>query len=190
MAVAQYIRVSSRAQKFDTQVDAIKRYATADITYSEKQSAKTTDREELKRMLSDARQGLFTDLYVFKLDRLARTGVADMFAVVQQLRNSGVTIHAVGDNLVIKPDSNDITSEVMIFALGLAAKVERVSINDRIAAARSRLEAAGEPWGRPPRMTGQERDTAKRMQSEGRTIRQIAQAIGVPRATVGRCLAM
>jgi hypothetical protein len=104
-------------------------------------------------------QGVFTRdpgkrkiaaLYVFKLDRLCRTGVADTFKIVSELRAAGVTLHAVADNLVIKPGHDDIVSETLVFALSLPAKLERAAINDRIAAARTRMDAAGQPWGPPP----------------------------------------
>jgi DNA invertase Pin-like site-specific DNA recombinase len=49
--------------------------------YSEKRSATTMAREELRRLLADARAGLLRGrrLYLFRLDRLTRTGIADQF---------------------------------------------------------------------------------------------------------------
>lgn len=187
--IAAYIRVSSKAQDHAMQRDAIERRGVkVDTWYAEKASAKTTQRAELQRLLADARAGLVTEVWVFKLDRLTRSGVADTFAVVTELRKSGVTLHCHADNVTIKPEA-DVVSDVMIFALGLAAGLERVAINDRIAAARTRLEASGEAWGRPPRMTGAERDTALKMKAEGKSMRAIAAALGVPKSTVGRLLA-
>lgn len=187
-ATVAYIRVSSKGQSYEMQRDAISRKGVkVDTWYAEKASAKTTQRAELQRLLVDARAGLITDLWVFKLDRLTRSGVADTFAVVDMLRKSGVTLHCVADGVTIKP-GEDMVSDVMTFALSLAAKIERVAINDRVAAARAHLEAKGEPWGRPPRMNAGQRETAQRMKGEGRTVSEIAQAIGVPRSTVGRAL--
>ena len=190
--IAAYIRVSSKAQDYRTQRDAIERAlppgAELGSVYEERMSAKTMQRPELQRLLADARMGTLRTLYVFKLDRLCRTGVADTFRVVEELRSAGVTVHAVADNLVIRPGSDDMVSEVMVFALGLAAKLERTAINDRIAAARTRMEAKGEPWGRPPRVTAAERETAERMKGQGKSVREIAQALGIPRSTVGRVL--
>lgn len=186
--IAAYIRVSSRSQDHALQRDAIERRGVQIAAwYAEKMSAKTTNRPELKRLLADARAGLLREVWIFKLDRLTRSGVADTFAVVNELRRAGVTLHAVADNVTIKP-GEDVVSDVMIFALGLAAGLERAAINDRIAAARTAQEAAGDPWGRPPRMTPAQRETASRMASEGRTVREISAALGVPRSTVGRCL--
>lgn len=189
MTIAAYVRVSSKAQNHAMQRDAIERRgAKVDKWYAEKASAKTTKRVELQRLLTDVRAGLVTEVWVFKLDRLARSGVADTFAVVSELRKAGVTLHLVADNVTIKP-GEDVVSDVMIFALGLAAGLERTAINDRIAAARTRQEAAGLPWGRPPRMTPAEQEKAKSMAANGRTVREIASALGVPRSTVGRAIA-
>lgn len=189
MTIAAYIRVSSKGQDLAMQRDAIARKGvTPTVWYSEKASARTTDRAELKRLLVDARAGLIKELWVFKLDRLTRSGVADTFAVVNELRKAGVTLNCVADSVTIKP-GEDIVSDVLLFALGLAAGLERTAINERIAAARTRMEAAGEPWGRPPRMTPAQLETARRMRSEGRTVRVIASALGVPRSTAARTLA-
>jgi DNA invertase Pin-like site-specific DNA recombinase len=188
MTVAAYIRVSSRGQDHALQRDAIERKGVqVGAWYAEKLSARTTNRPELKRLLTDARAGLFSELWVFKLDRLTRSGVADTFAVVSELRKAGVTLHCVADGVTIKP-SEDVASDVMVFALGLSAGLERVAINDRIAAAREHMAARGEPWGRPPRMTPAEVVTARRMAGEGRTVREISAALGVPRSTAARAL--
>jgi DNA invertase Pin-like site-specific DNA recombinase len=189
-----YIRVSSRAQDHSLQRASIERAATArgDVIgewYAEKKSAKTTARPELIRLRADIRSGVARKLYVFKLDRLVRTGVADTFAVVEEVRRAGAILVAVADNLTILPNKEDVTSEVLVFALGLAAKLERTAINDRIAAARERVEAEGGRWGRPSRVDGETLARARKMKVEGRSIREIAVAVKVPRSTIAGALA-
>jgi DNA invertase Pin-like site-specific DNA recombinase len=189
-----YIRVSSRGQNFDLQRDAITKAAAArgdEIVEwrAEKKSAKTMDRPVLQSILADARSGAVKKLYAFKIDRLTRTGVADTFAVVTELRRGGCELVAVADNLTIKPETDDITSEVLLFAWGLAAKLERVARNERTAAAREVIEAKGGRWGRPPRMTPQQVAKARQLAAKGRSVRQIAIAMKIPRATIGRALA-
>ncbi len=188
MAIVGYIRVSSKGQDYEMQRDMIAKRATPTSWYEEKASAKTTDRAELKRLLADVRAGKVAEVWVFKLDRLTRSGVADTFRIVDDLRRGGVTLYSVADNLCIRPGSEDIVSETLVFALSLAAKLERAAINDRVCAARERMASMGEPWGRPPRMTAAELVTARRMAAEGRPVREISQALGVPRSTVGRAI--
>ena len=189
-----YVRVSSRAQDYASQRAAIERAAAARgdtivAWYSEKRSAKTLAREELQRLRADARMGVINALYVFKVDRLCRSGVADTFQVIEELRRAGVTIIAVADNITIIPNKDDVTSEVLVFALGLAAKLERAAINDRISAARERIEAEGGRWGRPSRVDADTRERARQMKADGKTVREIARALKVPRSTIARAVA-
>lgn len=51
------------------------------------------------------------------------------------------------------------------------------------------MEASGKRWGRPPRLSAEQFDPARSMKDEGRSLRQIAVALKVPRATLGRALA-
>jgi len=158
------------------------------VWYEEKLSAKTNDRPELNRLLADLKAGKHSSLYVFKLDRLCRTGVADTFRVVELVREARVTLHAVADNLVLRPDREDITSEVLIFALGLAAKLERTARNDRIAAARTRIEAKGGRWGHPVSTSKAQDRKCAELADAGRTVREIAMALGIKRSTVARAI--
>ena len=189
MTIAAYVRVSSKAQDHALQTDAIGKRTTPTAWYAEKASGKTTDRPELKRLMADVRAGKVTEVWVFKLDRLTRSGVGDTFRLVDELRRAGVTLYAVADGVTVRPGVDDLVSETMVFALSLAARLERTAINDRISAARVRMEASGEAWGRPPRMTPAEIEKARTMRAEGRSVREISAALGVPRATVGRAVA-
>jgi DNA invertase Pin-like site-specific DNA recombinase len=189
-----YMRVSSRAQDAASQRSAIEKSAAARgdaITewFSEKRSGKTLARPELDRLRALVRERKVTTIYCFKLDRLTRSGVADTYRVVDELRRAGCTLVAVADNLTIRAGSDDIVSETLVFALALAARLERAAINDRIAAARERLETEGRPWGRPPRLTQADCVRLRALRDEGRSVRDIAVAMKVPRSTVARALA-
>ena len=193
MRTVAYLRVSSKAQSWDLQRDAIRREAQergheVASWYTEKISGKTLNRSELAALRDDAQQGRIRRVYVFKLDRLTRSGVGDTFKVVDELRRAGVELVAVADNMTIKPGEGDVASDVMIFALGLAAKIERVAIDDRISAARTRIEEEGGRWGRPRRVQGATVSTLLAMKLAGKTVRQIAIATKVPRSSVARVL--
>jgi DNA invertase Pin-like site-specific DNA recombinase len=190
--VGAYVRVSSKAQDYDTQQSAIERVAAArgdSITtwYSERKSAKETpgaDREALQQLRADARAGLIRRLYVFRLDRFTRSGIRDTLDVVQELQRHGVEIVSITDGF----DLNGPAAEVVLAVLAWAAKMELLARNERIAAARDRMADEGRPWGRPPRMTADQVARARAMQVEGRTVREIAVALKFPRSTVGRAL--
>ncbi|GMV27781.1 MAG: hypothetical protein AMXMBFR58_38120 [Phycisphaerae bacterium] len=187
---AAYLRVSSKSQDHGTQRAAIERAASArgdsiSAWYAEKQSGKTMARSELQRLRADARAGHIRRLFVFRLDRLTRSGIRDTFELIEELRSHGVDIVSVADGF----DLNGPAAEVVLAVLAWAGRMERLAIGERIAAARERVEAAGGRWGRPRRMARDEVARAAAMQAEGRSVRQIAVALKVPRSTVGRALA-
>lgn len=191
--VVGYLRVSSVSQDAASQRSAIEKYAamtgnTVADWFSEKRSAKTLARPELERLLAAVRMRTVRRVLTFKLDRLCRSGVSDTFRVVSELRSAGCELVCVADNLVIRPEKDDVVGDTLLFALGLAAKLERQAGEERRAAARERLRAAGRPWGRPPRMDPETVRRAADMQATGRSVRAIAVALKVPRATVARTL--
>jgi len=77
-------------------------------------------------------------------------------------------------------------AEVVLAVMAWAAKMERLAINERISAARERLAAEGRAWGRPPRLASRERNQIRQLRRAGRTVREIAVALKIPRSTVGR----
>src|SRR2546425_11779516 len=100
MKSAAYIRVSSKAQDHATQrhtieTEAVRRGDVIGEWYAEKQSGKTLARPELDRLRQDAAAGRMGKLYLFKLDRLTRSGVADTFEVIKELREAKVEVVTV-----------------------------------------------------------------------------------------------
>src|SRR5580692_2845074 len=115
-----YLRVSSRAQDAATQRAAIERAATARgdtiaSWYSEKRSAKTMARAELQRLRAEAKAGLLRGrrLYLFRLDRLTRTGIADTLTTLEELRASGVEVVSVADGFDLTGPHAEVIIAVM-----------------------------------------------------------------------------
>jgi DNA invertase Pin-like site-specific DNA recombinase len=81
-------------------------------------------RDELQRILPDARAGRLRGvrLYVFRLDRLTRTGIADTLSTPDELRTHGVDVVSVADGF----DLNGPHAEVIIAVMAWAAKMERL----------------------------------------------------------------
>jgi len=184
-----YMRVSSKAQNLAMQRHAIEQEAarrgeTIGEWYAEKRSAKTSQRPELERLRADIRAGRVRKVYGFRFDRFLRTGPADAFAFAQECHANGVELVTVADGLHLKPGSDDVTTTVLLFAFSLAAKLERAAINDRIAAARERLEAEGRPWGRPSSLTTGDVAKMVELRDQGLSHRAIAMHVHVPRSTV------
>jgi DNA invertase Pin-like site-specific DNA recombinase len=182
---AAYIRVSSRSQDFPTQKAAIERAAEArgdyvEHWYSEKASGRSLERPELANVRKAAQAGIVRRLYIFRIDRLTRSGIRDTLAVVEELRQCGCQLVTVADGFQIDGPWSDIVLAVMAWA----AQMERLAIGERIAAARKRVEAQGGRWGRPRRVDRKTRERIAALRAEGRSVRFIAQALKIPRSTI------
>lgn len=188
--VACYVRVSSRTQTVRTQMDAIEQTARARgdsvaLVYEETKSGKTiTARPELARMRMDAHQGKIARLYVFRLDRLTRSGVKDTFEVIEELRKAGVELVSVTERF----DFEGPGGQIILAVLAACAQMEIATLSERISAARDRIEREGGRWGRPSRVSAKLLKQAHTMATNGRTMSEIAVALKIPRATIGRHL--
>jgi DNA invertase Pin-like site-specific DNA recombinase len=187
-----YIRVSSRSQDHASQKSAIERAAQArgdkiETWFAEKRSAKTMQREELKKLLAAVRAGGLRGqrLYLFRLDRLTRTGIADTLTTLEELRARGVEVVSVADGF----DLSGPHAEIIVAVMAWAAKMERLALGERIAAARERVEAEGGHWGRPRRVDAETLKRARELRAGGRSLREIAVALKVPRSTIAGALA-
>ena len=189
MRAAAYIRVSSKSQTLDMQRVAIERAVRAHRDtigewFSDKQSAGSLSRPGLEQLRQAAREGRVSRLYVYRLDRLARSGIRDTFEVVEELRRHQCELVTVADGF----DLLGPAAEVVLAVMAWAAKMERLAINERIAAARVRLELEGRSWGRPTRLSPLQRARIAELRRGGATVRDIAVTMHVPRATVHRSL--
>jgi DNA invertase Pin-like site-specific DNA recombinase len=187
---AAYIRVSSRTQDHAMQRLAIERCAAArgnaiGVWYAEKRSARTLARPELDRLRAASRAGHIRRLYIFKLDRLTRSGIRDTFELVEELRTAGVEIITTADGFSLDGPA----AEVILAVTAWAAKMERLAINERIAAARERVEAEGRHWGRPRRLDEWQVAQARQLRRQGCSLSQIAAVLDAPRSTVQRSIA-
>jgi len=115
---ASYLRVSSKSQDVAMQTHAIDRAASArgdtiGTVYAEKRSGKTLARPELDRLRADARAGKIRRLYVYRLDRLTRSGIRDTFELVEELRRHGVELVSVSDGFSLDGPAAEIVLAVM-----------------------------------------------------------------------------
>jgi DNA invertase Pin-like site-specific DNA recombinase len=143
---AAYVRVSSRSQDAASQRAALERAAAARgdelvAWFVEKQSGRTLARPILDSVRELVRRGHIRKLFVFRLDRLTRSGIRDTLAVVEELRRGGCELVTVADGF----DLGGPAADVVLAVLAWAAQMERAALGERIAAAR----ASAETWGRP-----------------------------------------
>lgn len=190
MISAGYVRVSTEQQDFEHQKRAIRKQAATrgdEIVYwfEEKTGGKKLARPELTKLRDQIRAGQHRKLYVFALDRLSRGGIADTFRVVEEVRRNGCAIVSVSDPF----DLDGPASDVVLAVLAWSAQFELRRLGDRIRAAKGRIEAAGGRWGRPRALDPGTIARARELKAGGKSLRQIAVALKVKRATLQRALA-
>ena len=186
---AAYVRVSSRSQNTRTQVQEIDRVNKARsnaacLWYEEKRSAKTLERPQLQMLLECVRAGKIRTLYVYRIDRLTRSGIRDTLDLVNELRTCGCKLVSCADGFSVDGPA----SEIILAVMGWAAQMERLAIGERIASARKRVEANGGHWGRPRALLDANVRRIHALSAEGETSREIARRLRVSKSSVLRVL--
>lgn len=149
----------------------------------------TRGRPEFRRLLDDVAGGHVARLYVYRLDRLTRTGIRDTLGLVQDLRRAGVELVSVADGL---PElvGNGATTEILLAVMAWAAEMETLALRERVSTARAHARAQGTPWGRPRRLNDDQVRLIRTLHRDhGLSARQLAVRFDVSRSIVGRALA-
>lgn len=185
-----YIRVSTSSQDTTAQRQAITAAAAARGEtiaewYDEKANAGRLQRPELRRLRADVRKGDVGRVYVFRLDRLARSGVRDTFQVLAEFAGANTSFVTVADGM---PDIQGPWGDVVIAVLAAAAEIESAALRERIKSARERCDREGRKWGRPLRLTRHDYPRLLELDARGCSQRKMAQILKVPRTTVARAL--
>ncbi len=161
--------------------------------YEEEGSGRRRDRPILRKLLHDAAMHRFQILVVFRLDRLTRGGIAEMFRVLKALQESGVRVYSVCETWW---DPEAPTAELILAVLAWAAEFESRAIGERVAAGiaarRAEVERRGQTflWGRAKAsLLTRDPDLpakALALRQDGRSWSRVAQALGVGRTTARR----
>lgn len=186
--IAAYLRVSSKSQDLRMQREAITRASNARgerITdwFCDKTPG-VGERPELNRLRKLVRGGGVDAVWVYRLDRLSRV-MLEMLNLVHEFRHVGCRLETVSDGFPLEGPGSDIVLAVLAWV----AEYERGIIRERMKAARVAHEAAGGHWGRPARLRdGRRIEEVRELKRKGRTVREIAQALKLPRSTVSDIL--
>jgi DNA invertase Pin-like site-specific DNA recombinase len=188
--VAAYVRVSSRSQDAAYQRAAIERAAhargeTVEIWWSDVASGKSMDRPELSAALGAIRAGRVRRLWVWRVDRLTRSGIVDTLTVLQDMRRHGCECASVADGFALDGPAAD----VILSVLAWAAQMEREKIAENQAAARARMAAVGRSWGRPVvGVTPEQIACVIELHGQGRTQLSISSLLKISVKRVARIL--
>ena len=138
-----YVRVSTVEQNEARQIEALKKYGI-DKWFTEKVSAKDTNRPQLQAMLEFAREG--DTVYIHDFSRLARS-TSDLLKMVELLQAKGV--HLVSNKESI--DTSTPTGKLMLTMWGASDEDESTKLGERQRGGVARPPAHGAYQGRQAR---------------------------------------
>lgn len=118
-----YIRVSTVEQNEQRQIEAMQKY-DIEKWFTEKVSAKDTNRPKLQEMLEFAREG--DTVHIHDFSRLARS-TKDLLDIVETLNNKGVHLVSNKENF----DTSTPTGKLLLTMIGAIAEFERQNLLDR-----------------------------------------------------------
>src|ERR1700680_3637830 len=136
-----YARVSTDAQETHLQMDALKRAKCSRI-YQEKASGANTERQELMKLLDNARKG--DVVIVWKLDRLARS-LRQLIDTTVLLNDRGVELHSLTENIDTTTPSGKLTFHIFAALAEFERDILRQRVNAGLKAARRRGRLGGRP---------------------------------------------
>lgn len=179
-----YVRVSSADQHVDRQRESI---GHVDREFMDKISARSRkDRQGLEECLAYLRAG--DTLVVASIDRLARS-LVDLQQLISQITAKGASVEFLKENLSFSSEKSDPRAQLMLGVLGSFAEFERSIIRERQAEGIALAKKAGKYTGRKKALTAEQVVDAQARVAAGESKTQIAEDLGVARATLYRALA-
>src|ERR1700683_738672 len=190
MRAAIYARVSTtnHGQDVKLQTRELQQFAEARGwqvigTYTDDGGSGSKDsRPELNRLMADAHKRCFDVVAVWRFDRFARS-VSHLLRALETFSSLGIAFVSLSEQM----DTTTPTGKMVFTVLGAVAELERSLIAERVRAGLRNAKAKGTRLGRPRITVDASRMT--RLRAEGRTVREIADALGVSRSLVHKTLA-
>ena len=118
-----YVRVSTVEQNEERQIEGLQKHGIGKW-YTEKISGKNTDRPELQKMLTEAKEG--DVIYVHDFSRLARS-TKDLLEIVDDLNSRGIHVVSNKENI----DTNTNSGKLMLTMFAAIYEFERTNMLER-----------------------------------------------------------
>lgn len=118
-----YVRVSTVEQNETRQIEALEKYGI-EKWFTEKVSAKDTNRPQLQQMLDFAREG--DTIYIHDFSRLARS-TKDLLDIMERLQEKGIHLVSNKENI----DTSTPTGKLMLTMIAAINEFERTNLLER-----------------------------------------------------------
>lgn len=176
-----YIRVSTVEQNEQRQVEAMGKYSI-DKWFTEKVSAKDTNRPKLQELLNFAREG--DTVHVHDFSRLARS-TKDLLDIVEHLTAKGITLISNKENI----DTGTPTGKLMLTMIGAINEFERTNLLERQREGIAIAKREGKYKGRKPVDVPDFDIWYEKYRTREITKADMAKALGISRPTLDKLIA-
>lgn len=175
-----YVRVSTRKQSTDQQVDALVAAGvpTGNI-YGDVISGAKWDRDGLADLRKVLRPG--DSLVVIALDRLGRS-LSEMVQLLGWLVEEGIELRSLREGI----DLTTPTGRMLAGIFAALGEYERELIKERAEAAREAARIRGRQVGRPKSINATQLADARALLAAGQSRVEVAKKLGVSRASLYR----
>lgn len=174
-----YIRVSSADQNTVRQEEQLKGLKLHRC-FTEKVSAKDTNRPALQEMLTYAREG--DTVIVQSMDRLARN-LDDLRKIIKEFTGKGIQVQFIKENLRFTGEDSAMAN-LLLNIMGAFAEFERALIKERQMEGIAIAKRKGAFKGRKRAMTDERIAEIKRRVANGEKKTRIAKEMGISRETL------
>ncbi len=187
--VALYVRVSTKDQSVDMQLNDLDRYSKERgfkifKTYKDNGfSGSQESRPALSELMNDAKKRKFDIVLVWRFDRFARS-TKHLVNALYEFRNLGIDFISYQENI----DTSSPLGEAIFTIISAMATLERDIIAERVRGGLRKAKANGKRLGRPKHTIDTEKVIEHRKQNK--SIRQIAGEMNLSRGAVERTLKM
>lgn len=176
-----YVRVSSVGQNLSSQKEAVLGVGATKV-FEEKKSGSDTERPRLKECLDYVREG--DVLVATRADRIARS-MRDLSNILHALDKKGVQVKFTDQPAL---STGDKYGRFQLQILGAVAELERELIRERQAAGIKDAKRRGVKFGRKPKVTAKVAKVVKKLRSEGLSVPEIADQVGLKRSSIYNAL--
>lgn len=175
-----YIRVSSIDQNEQRQIEAMQKYGI-EKWFTEKVSAKDTNRPKLQELLDFCREG--DTIHIHDFSRLARS-TKDLLDIVELLHRKGVTLVSNKENI----DSSTPTGKLMLTMIGAINEFERMNLLERQREGIAIAKRNGKYRGGKPKKIPNFEEYYSRYQTRQISKSALAKALEISRPTLDKLI--
>ena len=191
MKVTVYVRVSTNHQSDEAQYEELEQLCQRSdweivSVYRETISGTkgTNEREQLKRMLRDARLRRFEKVVVWSVDRLG-CSMKHLVSVLAELKDIGVNVFSFKQGI----DTQTPMGSMLFQFVGIFAEFENEMRKERQAIGIAKAKSKGVHFGRKP-TSERQLNQIRKLRSEGVGINKICKLVSVSPHTVYKAISV